>query len=193
MTCSCANMPPGTPDVSLFSARLRHWRYINTTTDEALRASDGIMPVLLSIVLSAVSCVIEFTLEHGIGHRVRNKVPSRGTWVAWLHGCRDSISAVSLMWFDLSQKTRLVQLLVITLRDASMSWITWYVQFFLVWTVRGAIHVVQTCIGFVSEIVEKRKKSEIFVGGCHVQSHMQAWKPGFLERRASDSKTFRCP
>ena len=89
------NMPPGTPDVSLFSARLRHLRYISTTTDEALRASDGIMLVLLFIVLYAVSCVIKFTLEHGIGHRVRNKVPSRGTRVAWLHGCRDSISAVS--------------------------------------------------------------------------------------------------
>ena len=123
-------MPPGTPDVSLFSARLRHWRYINTTTDEALWASDGIMPVLLYVVLLAVSCVIKVTLEHGIGHRVRNKVPSRGIRVAWLHGCRDSISAVSWMWLDLSRKTRLVPLLVITLWDASMSWITWYVQFF---------------------------------------------------------------
>ena len=68
---------------------------MNTTTDEALRASDGIMPVLLFIVLPAVSYVIKFTLEHGIGHRVWNKVPSRGTRVVLLHECRDSISAVS--------------------------------------------------------------------------------------------------
>ena len=68
---------------------------MSTTTDEALRASDGIMPVLLSVVLPAVSYVIKLTLEHGIGHRVRNKVPSRGIRVVWLHGYRDPISAVS--------------------------------------------------------------------------------------------------
>ena len=88
-------MPPGTPGISLFSTRLRHWKSMGTTTDEALRTSDGIMPVLLYIVLHAVSCVIKFTLEHGIDRRIRNKVPSRGIRVVWLHGYRDMISAVS--------------------------------------------------------------------------------------------------
>ena len=63
------NMPPGTPDVSLFSARLRHWRYISTTTDEALRASDGIIPVLLFILLPAVSSFIIFTV-HPLQQRI---------------------------------------------------------------------------------------------------------------------------
>ena len=38
----------------------------------------------------------------------------------------------------------------------------------------------------------KCKKSGIFVDWCHVLSHLLAWKPGFLERRISNSKTFRC-
>ena len=87
-------MPPGTPGISLFSTRLRHWKSVGTTTGEALRASDSIMPVLLSILLPAVSCFIKFTLEHGIDHRIRNEVPSHGTRVAWLHGYRDMISTV---------------------------------------------------------------------------------------------------
>ena len=186
------NMPPGTPGISLFSTWLRHWKSVGTTTGEALRASDGIMPVLLYIVLHAVSCFIKFTLEHGIDRRVQNNVLSCGARVAWLHGYRDMIQTVSWVWFNSSRKTRFRALLVITVWDVSMSWITWYVQFFLVWTVRGAIRGVQTCLELVSEIVEKRPKSGIFVGGCHVQSHLWAWKPGFRERRASDSKTFRC-
>ena len=88
-------MPPGTPDISLFSTRLRHWKSVGTTTDEALRASDGIMPILLYIVLPVVSCFIKFTLEHTIDRRIQNKVSSRGTRVLWLHVYRDLISVVS--------------------------------------------------------------------------------------------------
>ena len=107
-------MPPGTPGISLFSTWLRYLKSVRTTTVECLKASglrvilfstwlrylkflrittveglrpsDSIMPVLLSILLPAVSCFIKFTLEHVIDRRIWNKVPSRGTRVVWCKG-----------------------------------------------------------------------------------------------------------
>ena len=186
------NMPPGTPCISFV--------FYLTSLLEICTYHNGWMPPAFGLYYAGSPLYstpysflfIKFTLEHEIDHRIWNKVPSRGTRVAWLQGYRDLISAVSWMWFDLSRKIRLVVLLSIAVWGVSMSWITWYGQFFLVWSVWDVIRGSLTCLELMSEIVEKRPKSGIFVGGCHVQSHIWAWKPGFQERQASDSKTFEC-